>query len=307
MSAADENLDMAEGLASIGEAARRSGVPKDTLRIWERRYGFPSPLRDAAGDRAYPSDQVEKLRLIRILIDQGRRPSKLVTRSLAALQAEFQVGAPERSAPEAWVIEALDLLRAHDVEGLRARLVATLHERGLRPFVIDNVAALSAAVGEAWVAGELAVFEEHLYTELIARVLRGALAGVGRGGDSRPRILLTTLPGEPHALGLLMAECLMTLSGGACLSLGVETPIEDVVLAAKAHRVDVVALSFSAMYGGPAARRDLKTLREALPPEVGIWAGGACPGLRGPQTPGLLILSGLDAIDAAVSNWAGPA
>lgn len=307
MSAADENMDLAEGLASIGEAARRSGVPKDTLRIWERRYGFPSPLRDAAGDRAYPSDQVEKLRLIRILIDQGRRPSKLVTRSLAALQAEFQVGAPERGAPEAWVIEALDLLRAHDVEGLRARLVATLHERGLRPFVIDNVAALSAAVGEAWVAGELAVFEEHLYTELIARVLRGALAGVGRGGDSRPRILLTTLPGEPHALGLLMAECLMTLSGGACLSLGVETPIADVVLAAKAHRVDVVALSFSAMYGGPAARRDLKALREALPPEIGIWAGGACPGLRGPQTSGLLILSGLDAIDAAVSNWAGPA
>jgi DNA-binding transcriptional MerR regulator len=195
MSAADENLDVSEGLASIGEAARRSGVPKDTLRIWERRYGFPAPLRDAAGDRAYPSDQVEKLRLIRILIDQGRRPSKLVTRSLAALQAEFQIGAAERSAPEAWVIEALDLLRAHDVEGLRARLVATLHERGLRPFVIDNVAALSAAVGEAWIAGELAVFEEHLFTELIARVLRGALAGVGRGGDARPRILLTTLPG----------------------------------------------------------------------------------------------------------------
>jgi MerR family transcriptional regulator, light-induced transcriptional regulator len=301
-----------EGLVSIGEAARRSGVPKDTLRIWERRYGFPAPLRDDAGDRAYPTDQVEKLRLIRILIDQGRRPSKLVTRSLSALQAEFQVGAPERSAPEAWVIEALDLLRAHDVEGLRTRLVATLHERGLRPFVIDNVASLSAAVGEAWVATELAVFEEHLYTELIIRVLRGALAGVGRGGDARPRILLTTLPGEPHALGLLMAECLMTLSGGACLSLGVETPLEDVVQAARAHRVDVVALSFSAMYGGPAARRDLKALREALPPGIEIWAGGACPGLRGPPIEGLRILSGLEAIDAAVSgwtasNWAGPA
>jgi DNA-binding transcriptional MerR regulator/methylmalonyl-CoA mutase cobalamin-binding subunit len=303
MSAADENLDVSEGLASIGEAARRSGVPKDTLRIWERRYGFPAPLRDAAGDRAYPSDQVEKLRLIRILIDQGRRPSKLVTRSLAALQAEFQVGAAERSAPEAWVIEALDLLRAHDVEGLRARLVATLHERGLRPFVIDNVAALSAAVGEAWIAGELAVFEEHLFTELIARVLRGALAGVGRGGDARPRILLTTLPGEPHALGLLMAECLMTLSGGACFSLGVETPPHDVAQASAAHRIDVVALSFSAMYGPAAARRDLKTLRDVLPPEVEIWAGGACPGLRGQPIAGVRTVPNLEAIEALVAGW----
>jgi methanogenic corrinoid protein MtbC1 len=287
----------------IGEAARRSGVPKDTLRVWERRYGFPAPLRDMAGDRAYPPDQVEKLRLIRILIEKGRRPSHLVSRSLPALQAEFQTEAADSSAPEPWVVEALDLLRGHDVEGLRARLVATLHARGLRPFVQDNVAALSKAVGEAWVAGRLEVFEEHLFTELVTRVLRSALEGVRPGPDARPRILLTTLPGEPHALGLLMAECVMTLAGARGLSLGVETPPEDIARAVTAHDADIVALSFSAMYPAPSARRELKSLRTALPATVALWAGGGCPGLTGLTQPGLTILTDLDDVDAAVAAW----
>lgn len=301
MSTTHDTPDATDVLSSIGETAQRSGVPKDTLRIWERRYGFPAPLRDAAGDRIYPDDQVEKLRLIRILIEQGRRPSKLVTRSLEALQAEFQVGAAEPGPPETWVIEALELLRDHDLEGLRTRLVETLHARGLRPFVLDNASSLATAIGEAWVAGELEVFEEHLFTELLTRVLRGALAGVGRGAEARPRVLLTTLPGEPHALGLLMAECLMTLAGAACLSLGPETPAADVVRAAEAHDIDAIALSFSAMYGAARARRDLRALRTLLPSRVEIWAGGSCQGLRGSPIPGVRLITGLEAIDTLVA------
>ena len=44
-----------------------------------------------------------------------------------------------------------------------------------------------------------------------------------------PRVLLTTLPGEPHGLGLLMVEALLTLDGCRCLSLGVQTPPGDIV------------------------------------------------------------------------------
>ena len=51
----------------IGIAAveRDTGLGKDTLRVWERRYGFPKPERDAQGERAYPLAQVQRLRLLR--------------------------------------------------------------------------------------------------------------------------------------------------------------------------------------------------------------------------------------------------
>ena len=45
----------------ISVVERETGIPKDLLRMWERRYGFPEPARDAQGDRVYPREQVDKL------------------------------------------------------------------------------------------------------------------------------------------------------------------------------------------------------------------------------------------------------
>ena len=53
---------------SIAAAERDTGLTKDTLRVWERRYGFPRPDRDGGGERAYPLEQVEKLRVVKRLI-----------------------------------------------------------------------------------------------------------------------------------------------------------------------------------------------------------------------------------------------
>jgi len=41
-------------LLSISAVERETGLSKDVLRKWESRYGFPSPERDAVGERAYP-------------------------------------------------------------------------------------------------------------------------------------------------------------------------------------------------------------------------------------------------------------
>ena len=112
-------------------------------------------------------------------------------------------------------------------------------------------AALTVAVGEAWLDGRIAVYEEHLYSEAVQSVLRSALVPFQAGLEAHaPRVLLTTVPGEAHGLGLLMAEALMTLESCRCLSLGTQTPIADIVAAAAAHRIDVVALSFAQSLAG---------------------------------------------------------
>ena len=46
--------------SSIGGVERDTGLTKDTLRVWERRYGFPRPQRDAFGERTYSAAEVEK-------------------------------------------------------------------------------------------------------------------------------------------------------------------------------------------------------------------------------------------------------
>ena len=78
---------------NIAAVERDTGLSKDVLRVWERRYGFPVPDRDVNGERLYPADQVERLRLIKRLMDQGHRPGKLI----AAPADELTALAPRRS------------------------------------------------------------------------------------------------------------------------------------------------------------------------------------------------------------------
>ena len=59
-----------KAMMTISAVERDTGLGKDTLRVWERRYAFPQPIRDAKGERLYTPEQVERLRLIKRLMDQ---------------------------------------------------------------------------------------------------------------------------------------------------------------------------------------------------------------------------------------------
>ena len=292
-------------LAGISAVERDTGLSKDTLRMWERRYGFPDPQRDSLGERVYAAAQVEKLRVIKRLMDRGMRPGKLMRQSLEDLLAlgsgSGDGDAAERVlAPEMHAM--LALLRSHRVSDLRRALARTLARQGLGRFVTAIAVPLNRAVGEAWMRGELAVFEEHLYSESLQIVLRAAIAAVPQDASS-PRVLLTTLPGEQHGLGLLLAEALLALEGAQCLSLGVETPVADIASAAVAQSADIVALSFSGAYPVQQMSTGLGELRAHLDKGIALWAGSAAGALGRRPPQGVLVLSDLGAIHAALADW----
>ena len=317
---------------SIAAVERETGLAKDTLRVWEKRYGFPAPLRDAAGDRLYPSAQVVQLKLIRRLLDAGMRPGKVVGLDNDALQALLAldgttldnalpagtagIGSATRQAlPAAWqtpeIPALLDAIAAHDPQALRHALLQAQWRMGLAPFVTEVVAPLTTAVGEAWAQGRFEIFEEHLYTEVITGVLRSAIATLAMPpqppapalGLQGPRVLLTTLPREPHGLGLLMLEALLTLEGCVCISLGTQTPLSDIVQAAQAHRANVVALSFTNLQSGPVVITELRELRRQLPPERALWVGGSCSALYQKPLLGITAVQSLSALAPLVTQW----
>jgi MerR family transcriptional regulator, light-induced transcriptional regulator len=286
---------------NISAVERDTGLSKDTLRMWERRYGFPQPARDPHGERIYPLAQVKKLQLIKRLMDAGLRPGKIITHSaedLAGLAAGKD-GAPG-ARREAHAL--LELLRGGEPAELRCRLSQALMKQGLEAFVIDTVAPLNRAVGEAWMQGELAVFEEHLYTAQVTGVLRSAIGSMPTAGRP-PRVLLTTFPGEQHGLGLLMAEALLTIEGVACIALGTETPLPEIAHACLVHRAEVVALSFSAAFNEKQASAGLTELRAILPRSVEVWAGGAAAARMRRAVPGVDVIAALPTITERVNRW----
>jgi DNA-binding transcriptional MerR regulator/methylmalonyl-CoA mutase cobalamin-binding subunit len=287
---------------SIGAVERDTGLSKDTLRVWEKRYGFPTPERDDNGERVYSAEQVEKLRIIKRLVDRGHRPSKIIGASLDALREMVD---PVQTAPDPLVAAlqpVLALVREHRVAELRQRLHQTLITQGLASFFVETVAPLNTAVGDAWMRGQLEVFEEHLYTETLQGVLRNAIASIPRH-NRPPRILLTTVPNEQHILGLLMAEGMFALEGATTISLGTQTPIWDIVQASATQKADVVALSFSAAFPANIAAEALEELRDQLPAQVSIWAGGANPALQRRPIEGVMALPDLRLIPAHIAQW----
>ena len=304
---------------SISAAEQETGLSKDVLRAWERRYGFPAPYRDAHGDRRYPAEQIRRLQLLRALIEMGDRPGKLM--ALTEAQLAGRLGARRRSAkldvrPNAAVriavAECMDLLAVASSAQLEARLDAEMTRLGLERFAIEVAAPLCVETGLAWQRGDIGVHQEHLFSQLLARCLRQSIERVGHHRADRwttkvvPKVLLTTVPGEIHELGLLMVEGVLCAHGVASLNLGPQMPLDDVVASAKAHGCRVVALSFSSWFDARRAHRQVLELRRMLPMEVELWLGGSNAALRRELPDGTRVFTDLDQIAPALASLSAP-
>jgi DNA-binding transcriptional MerR regulator len=271
---------MANKSFSISEVERQTGIAKETLRVWERRYEFPRPGRDAHGERIYPEPQLQKLHQLKRLLDLGYRPGKIIHLAPDQLAELAAQSAPSHSGstgdPEE-LAACIALVKQHDIGALRQRLSQQAAKLGMRNFVTELAAPLTRRVGIEWAGGTLAVFEEHLYAEALHGMLRSFIHALAQQKDSAegaPRVLLTTLPLERHGLGLLMAEALLVLEGAHCISLGLQTPLNEIIDAAARQDVDVVALSFASSASQRSTVDNLNELSARLPDGLALWAGG---------------------------------
>lgn len=256
---------------SIDDVSRNTGIGKDRLRVWERRYGFPNPRRNRSGARCYDADQLARLRAIGRQLDKGERPGKVVPAVAAEAMkprsdwAELlPPGLPEPLA---------QALMAADIESVCQQLETLAAEQSSLDFVTQSCAPLLQAVGNAWLDGRLSIYQEHMLSERLIRLLQARSHQLRPGVDAGVA-LLATLPEERHGLGLLMVELLLRDQGLNTINLGVEVPLEDLVLACQGLEPGLLALSFSGMQKPAALRRQLLPLAQRLSAHLPIIAGG---------------------------------
>ncbi len=259
----------------IEEVSRNTGIGKDTLRVWERRYGFPIPHRGDNGERRYSVEQLDRLHKIQHLLDQGCRPGKVVGRTddelKRLLQALRNTTETDIQLP---IKELLTHIRGANPQLLRQHLDSCLAERGLERFVQDIIAPLVNAIGDAWAFEKLPIFAEHMASQTIQRVLTDAMSQL-----SEERVdtcaVLTTLPGERHLLGLLMAEAILASHQIKTINLGTETPLSELCHAAQHYSADLVVLSFSQIQSRSLVIESLKSLSVQLPANISLIIGGS--------------------------------
>ncbi len=282
---------------NIGALSKATGVPVETLRTWERRYGFPNPTRDDHGHRVYDVDVTEHVKLVDAAIRAGHRASSAVALDLKTLKGLFgdslgqespsvEISSAEHHAIQPW----LDATINYDGETLEALFRRDWTTLGGLEFLKKRVHPFLVELGVAWTENRLEIGHEHFASER----LRDFLTTLWRPLSDRstgPRVVCATLPGETHSLGLQMAAMILSIVGCRVMYLGADTPIQDLVDAAMAHQSAAVCVSVSIAANRFTTTRDLSKLRESLPANMALVVGGA--GAR-PGIPAVDVFRDLD-------------
>lgn len=293
------------GMLSIGALSAATGIAVETIRSWERRYGFPVAERKPSGHRVYALDTVARLRLISDALGRGHRAAEVVAASESALEsllAALPRVSPDRKAPAAGatastssgVEEHFTAIRSFDAEQLKRSFQSDWARLGPLRFVQERAAPFLHAIGEAWSAGTLDVRHEHFSSACLGDFLRTARVPMDERATG-PVMALATLPGEQHGMGLQMSAVVAAAAGWRALMLGTDTPIAQIAALAREAPIAAVAISCAAPRRRQTAEQ-LRTLRRRLPRGVSLLVGGSGAPTAASRT-GVVIMPDLVTLD----------
>jgi methanogenic corrinoid protein MtbC1 len=248
---------------NIAALSRRTGVPPDTIRKWEQRYGVLLPERTTGGQRRYSEHDVARVQWLKARLGEGYRIGEA-----AALLGSAELGAAQT--PDELRDALLAAVVQNDVASLGRFVEQTLALNRLDDAIVDVIAPVLAAIGESWEAGELTVAQEHLASGVVRAHLEKLLADVRSG--VRGTAVLACAPGERHELGLLMLAVLMRADGWEVAFLGADTPVDDALTLAERTGAQILCLSATMPESAELAARALRDRK--LPKGLQVVLGG---------------------------------
>ena len=139
---------------------------------------------------------------------------------------------------------------------------------------LEVIGPALASIGSRWTGGEVGIAEEHMATALAVRIIGRLGPRFARRGRPKGLVIVTTPPGERHAIPSLMVSDLLRQAGFDVLDLGADVPVD--ALANTIESVDgltAVCVSSTRPGADAAVRRSIKTARRVAP-DVPVFVGG---------------------------------
>lgn len=292
---------MGERLYRISVVADMVGLSENLLRAWERRYAILEPQRTGSGYRAYTEADVELLRRVKQLTQEGVSIAEVVP-LLPALRREVKAGrgaaspaTTDGSAVDRWIAAIIDA--AHRSQ--QAEVVAVLDEvfAALSPIAAFEqlIVPVQRAVGDLWHASQLTAAQEHVVTHAVRARLLALIHGAP--ASARRHVVCACLPEEDHEIGLLGVALRFRDAGFRVTYVGARTPVEHLGTLAFALKPELIALSQVHDIERRELKRVLGALLRAVPAGTKVLVGG--PGAEAHAA----LVEELGAVIVAPGDW----
>lgn len=232
----------------IHRVAKLTGLSKDVIRVWERRYGLVEPLRSANRYREYTDEDVALLRFLKEELDQGQTIGALAVEGRNSLLQRMRMTSISRqqdvSPHHSLLDELISRLDPLDKSRFEQQLNAAVAVIPFEEAVQRILLPLQRRVGELWHEGRVNIAVEHYVTKVIQQKLFSVMNQLPVN-EFGPRVLVACPVGEFHEIGAQAVAYLAAARGCHVYYLGPNLPISDLMTLGDSVNPDMVLLSLT--------------------------------------------------------------
>jgi MerR family transcriptional regulator, light-induced transcriptional regulator len=260
----------------IHRVAKLTGLSKDVIRVWERRYGLVKPSRSSNRYREYSDEEVALLRFVKNQMEQGATIGALAAEGHDSLTTRMRVTTPASEADQKphdrLLDELIGSLDPMDKAGFERRLNGAVAVIPFEEAVQRILLPLQRRIGELWHEGRLNVAVEHYVTKIIQQKLFSVMNQLPVN-EFGPRILIACPEGETHEIGAQAVAYIAATKGCHVYYLGPNLPYSDLVSFCAKISPDLVLLSLTELRQEADTLHHIKQL-EQLATRWSVAVGG---------------------------------
>jgi len=261
----------------IHRVAKLTGLSKDVIRVWERRFGLLKPTRGANRYRNYSDEDVTLLRYLKEQLDAGGSIGELSKLGREELLTRARANAPRVAVVENMFVRLLQELvstlhpldRVTFEKRLNGAVAVVPFDEALHGILLP----LQEQVGQLWHEGHVSIAVEHYVTSQIQQKIFSAMnqLPVAEFGAT---VVVACPPGEDHDIAALAVAYHCRVRGCRVYYLGANVPIDALVKLCSDVKPDLTILSVPVVRSENKVTELIEALLRDVSPFTDLAVGG---------------------------------
>ena len=257
--------------------AKLTGLSKDVIRVWERRFELVKPTRGANRYRNYSDEDVALLRYLKEQLDAGGSIGELSKVGREELLGRARAGASRVSFVDntfsRLLRELLATLDPFDRVTFEKRLNGAVAVVPFEEALHGILLPLQEQVGQLWHEGHVNVALEHYITKQIQQKIFSAMNQLPVA-EFGAKVVVACPPGEEHDIAALAVAYRCRVRGCRVYFLGADVPIASLTSLCGKVEPDLTIISFPLALSETQATELVQALVHEVSPVSHLAVGG---------------------------------